>query len=287
MKESSLWFQEKLYNDIALTVRTKKTVVPPYWTGFQKLAIYDTEALGRMLVLDDVIQLCEKDEALYHELMAHWSLYAHPEPKRVLIVGGGDGGVAREVLKHSTVTSLTVVDIDPEVTLQVSKHMPSIGQRFHSNPITHLLHQDALKHLSGKKDEYDVIIVDSTDDIGVASALFEKNFLHQLHQALTSHGIMMFCVGGSLFLQSEELKKNIKKCSDIFGKSSVQPIFTGTASYLGGYFGSIAAFRDARDCARNIQIASERFTTCPINDLKWYSPSMHRSVTLRTPSILD
>lgn len=279
------WFKERLYPDIALTLRVEKVIVPPYHTGFQELAIYDTASLGRMLVLDGVIQLSEKDEAQYHEMMAHWPLYTHPCPKNVLIIGGGDGGVAREVLKHSSVESLTVVDIDPEVTKQTVEHMPWLGGDFHQNPRVQLLYEDAIHFIVGKDEKYDVVILDITDDMGSAVPLFGAEFISTVRNALTAQGVMLFCIGGSVFLQTEALRKNFQKCANVFGKENTKALFMGLASYHGGYFGSIAAFKDEQGYEKTLKNPSENFKERPIDGLKWYSPEMHRSVMLGAPSI--
>lgn len=279
------WFKERLYPDIALTLRVEKVIVPPYHTGFQELAIYDTASLGRMLVLDGIIQLSEKDEAQYHEMMAHWPLYAHSCPKNVLIIGGGDGGVAREVLKHSSVESLTIVDIDPEVTKQTVVHMPWLGGGFQQDPRVQLLHEDAVHFIVGKDEKYDVVILDITDDTGAAISLFGVEFISKIHSTLTAQGIMLFCIGGSVFLQTEELRKNFQKCASVYGKDNTKAIFMSLASYHGGYFGSIAAFKDEQGYERSLSNLSANFKKRFIDGLKWYSPEMHRSVTLEAPSI--
>lgn len=280
-----LWFKERLYPDISLALRIRNVIVPPYHTGFQELAIYDTFSLGRMFVLDNIIQLSEKDEAQYHEMMAHWPLYAHPCPKNVLIIGGGDGGVAREVLKHPSVESLTVVDIDPEVTKQTVEHMPRLGDGFHRHPKVRLLHEDALRFIVGKDSAYDVIILDITDDTGAATSLFGAEFILKIRNALTAQGVMLFCVGGSVFLQGEELQRNFQKCASVYGRENVKVIFMGLASYHGGYFGSIAAFKDEHGYESGLANVSENFKRRFIDGLKWYSPEMHRSVMLGAPSI--
>lgn len=284
-ENEDFWFKERLYPDISLALRIKNIIVPPYHTGFQELAIYDTFSLGRMLVLDGIIQLSEKDEAQYHEMMAHWPLYAHPCPKNVLIIGGGDGGVAREVLKHSSIESLTVVDIDSEVTRQTVEHMPWLGGGFHQHPKVRLLYGDALRFIAGKDGAYDVIILDITDDTGAATSLFGVEFILKIRNALTAQGVMLFCIGGSVFLQGEELQRNFQKCASVYGKENIQVIFTGLAVYHGGYFGSIAAFKDEQGRESGLANVSENFKKRFIDGLKWYSPEMHRSAMLGAPSI--
>ena len=143
-------------------------------TKFQELAVYDTESLGRILVLDDVVQTTELDEYLYHECLAHVPMFAHPNPEEVLIVGGGDGGTLREVLKHPSVKRATLVDIDEGVIDASKRFLPQWNVGF-SNPRARVVISDGLEFVAKSKGEYDVVIVDSTDPIGPGEVLFSES----------------------------------------------------------------------------------------------------------------
>ena len=130
-----LWFYEDLYSDVTYGFKVKRVVVPEKLTGFQKLMILDTERFGRVLVLDGIVQLTEEDEGIYHEWIAHWPIFALNRPaKHVLIIGGGDCGVAREVLRHRSVQKVTMVEIDRLVCDLTRQYMPSVCAGVYEDP---------------------------------------------------------------------------------------------------------------------------------------------------------
>src|SRR5690606_14122478 len=136
-------------------------------TDFQDLAIIDTVEFGRMLVLDDMVMTTERDEFVYHEMVAHPALVTHPNPQHVLVVGGGDGGVIREVLKHPSVKKAVLVDIDGKVIEYSKKFLPTIAGSL-DDPRVEVHVNDGYMHIHDHKNEYDVIMVDSTEPVGPA-----------------------------------------------------------------------------------------------------------------------
>ena len=157
---------------------------------FQKIEIFETRKLGRMLMLDGIIQLTEFDEFAYQEMMTHPALLAHPEPRRVLIVGGGDGGVAREVARHACVERIDQCEIDGKVVEASRRFLPTLSCGF-DDPRMHLHIGDGVRFVKEHPDEFDVIIVDSTDPVGPGAALFGEQFYQDAYRALRKDGVII------------------------------------------------------------------------------------------------
>lgn len=158
---------------------------------FQYLEIYQTESFGKLMVIDGCVMLTDRDNFLYHEMMVHPALCLHPDPKRVLIIGGGDCGTLREVLRHQSVESAVQVDIDERVTRLSEKYFPELCDS-NEDPRAQLLFDDGIAYVRNAADAaFDLIIVDSTDPVGPAEGLFNKAFYAQCHRALAQGGILV------------------------------------------------------------------------------------------------
>ena len=156
----SYLFKEKLFSDKS---------------EFQKIEIYDTYGFGKMLIHDDIVMSTTKDEAVYHEMISHVALFSHPKPEKVLIIGGGDGGTAREVLKHTSVKVCKMVEID-EMVVKASKEHIEYSREGLNHPHLELIIDDGIGFVKKTKESFDVVIVDSTDPIGPAQDLFGSDF---------------------------------------------------------------------------------------------------------------
>ena len=185
------WFEEQLEIKNGRSVKIMvKELLESYQSPFQKINIYDTVPYGKMLVHDDVIMLTEFDESHYHEMIAHVALNVHPVPQRILIIGGGDGGTLREVLKHKEVESAHLCEIDPDVIRLCKKYFPNLSSGFF-DPRTEVFYQDGAEFVKKRKNYYSVIIVDSSDPIGPAEVLFKEKFYQDMFNALTDDGIVI------------------------------------------------------------------------------------------------
>lgn len=185
-----LWMTESQTKNLGLSVRVKETL----FTGrseFQEVAIVDTEQFGRMLVLDGVFQTSIFDEFIYHEMIAHVPMFTHPNPKNVLIIGGGDGGTIREIVKHP-VESAEMVEIDGMVVEMSKRYLPEIAAALIQNhPKVTLRIDDGIKHMQNARDKYDVIIVDCSDPIGPGQGLFTHAFYEDVYKALKDDGLFV------------------------------------------------------------------------------------------------
>lgn len=153
---------------------------------FQKVEILNTEEFGKVLLLDGITQVSEKNEFQYHELMAHIPLLTQPDPKNILVIGGGDGGVDREVLKHPSVQKIDHVDLDGEVIEICKKHLPTVSGGAFQNTKLHLFIQDGRKFVEDSSDHYDAVIMDMTDPFGPSARLYTYEYFLAIKKRLRS-----------------------------------------------------------------------------------------------------
>ncbi len=184
-----LWYTEKQTEAYGITAKIKETYVREQ-TDFQDLAMIETEEFGTMLILDGMVMTTVRDEFVYHEMVAHPALFTHPNPKNVLVVGGGDGGVIREILKHPSVEKAVLVDIDGKVIEYSKKYLPSIACGL-DDPRVEVIVNDGYMHIHDHKNAYDVIMVDSTEPVGPAVELFSKGFYQGIYESLKEDGIFI------------------------------------------------------------------------------------------------
>ncbi len=184
-----LWLKELQIENAAMTYKVKETLHTEK-TAYQDLAIVDTYEFGRMLVLDGIVQTTIRDEFVYHEMITHIPLNTHKNPRKVLVVGGGDGGAIREILKHPSVEKAVLCEIDGRVVELCKQYMPEISCAL-SSPGAEVFIGDGIKYVMEHKNEFDVIIVDSTDPFGAAEGLFNINFYKSLYDCLTEDGIFV------------------------------------------------------------------------------------------------
>ncbi len=214
--------------------KIKKTL----FTGqspFQKLDFFESYDHGILFALDGLIMTSERDEFIYHEMLTHVSLFTHPGPKKVLVIGGGDCGALREILKHSSIDKIHLCEIDRMVVEKCEEIFPYVSEVL-NNPRIEAFYEDGFDFLKENTNIYDIILVDSTDPIGEAVKLFEVPFLGLCHQALTADGmVVMQC--GSPFYQTRFIKDLQRDMLDVFPLSQV---YTASVhSYPGGYWGFI------------------------------------------------
>ncbi len=215
-----LWYTEKQTENFGITARIKRTLHTEQ-TDFQKLDMIETEEFGNMLVLDGMVMTTEKDEFVYHEMVAHPALFTHPNPENVLVVGGGDGGVIREILKHDKVKKATLVEIDGKVIEYSKKYLPSIAGKL-DDPRVDVQVDDGFMHIIKSKNVYDVIMVDSTEPVGPAAPLFERGFYQGIYEALKEDGIFVAQTDNPWF--KEDLIRKVNK--------DVKEIFPITKVYI-------------------------------------------------------
>ena len=207
------WFHESLYPSVRQSLRIDK-VIYRNKTRFQDVLIFENEYLGRVLVLDDVVQTTEADEFYYHETLSHVPLVGHGAANAVLIVGGGDGGMLEEVLKHP-IDRAVLVDIDGEVVELCREHLSSICGAAFDDPRTELIIGDGVEFVETTEQRFDVIIVDSTDPVGPGEVLFGKPFYQACRSILRQNGIIV-TQNGVPFFQGPELTRTYRYFGELF-----------------------------------------------------------------------
>lgn len=206
------WFKEQSFLDWAQTFEVKDIIYEGK-SKFQTIKIFSTDLFGRVLVLDDVVQTTERDEFAYHEMLAHVPIVAHGHARTVLIIGGGDGGLLEEVLKHRTVEHVTMVEIDQDVIAASIEHLPSICKKAFEDPRTQLVIADAVgwaavTAMQANK-KFDVILIDRSDAVGPNVDLYSKDFYNDCRQLLSPDGIIV-AQCGSLMLNQPFIRAQLK-----------------------------------------------------------------------------
>ena len=224
------WFSETLYPEFQQSL-TMDDVLFEGCTAFQDAVIFRNSRFGRVLTLDGVIQTTERDEFCYHEMMAHVPMIAHGAVEKVLIIGGGDGGVLRETLKHPTVQT-TMIELDETVVEICREHMPSLSDGAFDNDRADVRFMDGIKFVKETDEKFDVIIVDSTDPIGPGKVLFTDNFYSDCARCLIERGILV-TQSGVTFMQDEEARATYQRMTSQFADSSLY--ITQVPTYAAGF----------------------------------------------------
>jgi spermidine synthase len=270
-----LWFRELQTEDLALGLRVR-SVLRRERTPYQELAVLDTYEFGRMLVLDGAIQLTERDEFLYHEMLAHVPLFAHPHPRRVLIVGGGDGGTLREVLKHPEVEAVTLCDIDERVTAAARELLPTLAVGFDDPRVT-VRHEDGVAFVAAHEAAFDVVLVDSTDPVGAGAGLYQAAFFASLRRALATPGIVCQQSESPLSLAEPFLMVQ-KGMRAAFGPKAVAVYLGFMPTYPNGLWTYSLAGQGVEDFAPRRPL---RFPT------RYYTEAIHRGALAVPPFVRE
>jgi len=242
-------------------------------SDYQRIELYETEGFGKLFVIDGTVQLVEKGERSYHEPLVHPVMLAHPKPKRVLVIGGGDGGTLREVLKHESVENAIMVEIDEKV-VEVSREYLKIDEGLlerlirGEEPKAKLIIGDGVEYMKSHKEHFDVIIVDSTDPVGPAKLLFSEDFYKNAYEALSEKGLYI-TQSGSVYLFTDEVLeayKNMKKAFDKVYYFTFPVIgYASPWSFLVGVKGDIDFMKVDLDRAKTL-------------DLEYYDPERHETL---------
>ncbi len=265
----SKWVTENLHADYAQSLRISEMLYDSE-TEHQRLKVFQNDTFGRVLTLDDVVQTTEGDNFIYHEMMSHVPIFAHGAAKRVLIIGGGDGGMAREVLKHNSVEHVTMVEIDAGVVTFSQTYLPMLSQGAFDDPRLELVIADGAEFIRETAGGYDVIIVDSTDPIGPGEVLFTDTFYGHAKRALATGGILA-TQNGVPFMQGDELTNTLRAFKALFAD------WTCYLATIPTYAGGPMAFGWGTDGdARQVspETLQARFDAAGI-ETDYYTPEVH------------
>ncbi len=275
------WYTELLHPELAQRLRIEAVVFHEK-TENHEIMVFEHAQLGRVLTLDGVLQTTEADEFVYHEMIAHVPLLAHGAAKRVLIVGGGDGGSLRRCLMHD-VAKATVVEIDRTVVECCRRHLPSIGAGAFDDARTELVIADGHAFVADTIDRFDVIIVDSTDPNGPGEVLFSREFYARCRRCLAPGGVLV-SQNGMPFLQGDELRDAAGRMSAVFAHAGFY--IAAIPTYYGGYvaFGWATDGADLRH--QPVEQIRERFAAAGL-ETRFYTPEIHVGAFNLPPFIAD
>ncbi|KAG8754391.1 hypothetical protein FRC14_005114 [Serendipita sp. 396] len=260
------WFREisPQWPGQAMTLKVKR-ILHVEKSLYQDVLVFESETYGNVLILDGVIQCTERDEFSYQEMIAHLPLASHPNPKKVLVIGGGDGGVVREVLRHESVEEVVLCDID-EAVIRVSKqYLPHMSELLDSSRVRVFV-GDGFKFLAENTSTYDVIITDSSDPVGPAESLFQKPYFQLLHDALAPGGTIS-TQGECLWIHLPLIKNTNTMVKEIF--PNVEYAFTTIPTYPSGQIGFCIASKDAE---RDLRTPLRK-----VSPTRYYNENVHRA----------
>ncbi|KAH0606355.1 uncharacterized protein H6S33_004016 [Morchella sextelata] len=242
------WFREisDMWPGQAMTLKVNK-VLHHEKSQYQDVLIFESSDYGNVLVLDNVIQCTERDEFAYQEMITHLAMNSHPNPKKVLVIGGGDGGVLREVVKHECVEEAILCDIDEAVIRLSKQYLPHMAEGF-KHPKSKVHVGDGFKFLEDYKNEFDVIITDSSDPEGPAESLFQKPYFELLFGALKEGGVITTQGSENQWLHLKLITELKKSCREVF--PVVEYAYTTIPTYPSGQIGFMVCTKDA---TRNVK----------------------------------
>lgn len=266
------WFQEQLYPGFSQSIAVTHCLFEKQ-TQIQKVQIFDAPVFGRVLVLDNAIQITERDNHIYHEMLVHVPMFAHGDVRDVLIVGGGDGGCLRETLKHP-VDSVTMVEIDSEVVELSRRFFPEVSGGAFQDDRADIVIDDAYRYVAEEKRRFDLILVDSTDPFGTANKLFTQEFYQRCYLRLRRSGMIVIQSGSPPFW-TESTEAAARPFMSVFGQ--LQDYIAPVPSYPMGMIvlrGASMTGASLSPCIETIRARVEKQAI----ETRYYEPGRHRAV---------
>lgn len=249
-------------------------------SAFQQIDVYEHPSFGRMLVLDGLVQTSERDEFPYHEMLTHVPMIAHPDPKRVLVIGGGDGGTLRHVLMHPSVERAVMVEIDERVTRLCLEFMPSIAGGALDDARAEVRFDDGIAFVRDTNESFDVILIDSSDPVGPGEGLFSPAFYANAKARLAPGGLMSV-QSGSPFMQQDELHRAYNNAITAFGRD-VRPYVSHTPTYPGTIWTFLLCGGSSVDAVTAAERAGARGVAT-----KYWTPALMRGAFDLPKIVLD
>lgn len=271
-------FQERL-SEHHSQVFTVDEVMYRGRTAHQDVLIFRNRLFGTVVALDGIVQLTERDNHIYHEMIAHVPLLAHGHAKRVLIIGGGDGGTLREVLKHPVVQA-TLVEIDREVIELAQRFVPDVAGNAFRDPRTRVIVGDGVDYVARTGSRFDVIIVDSTDPVGPGEELFSEAFYRACRKLLPSDGIIAV-QSGTPFYQPDQLENVCARLATAF--PAVSPFLAPVPTYAGGMLALVTAGPSRTALRPPSPILQARFPSLA-GKVRYYTPDVHEAAFRMAPA---
>lgn len=265
------WFTETLHGNVRTSYEIGKVLFDSA-TPHQRLIVADSLRFGRMVALDGATQLTMADEPAYHEMLAHVPILAHGKVEDVLIIGGGDGGMAEEVLKHRSVKRLVMVEIDAGVIDFAKEHLGELHRGCFDDPRFKLVIADGKDYAAKARDRFDLAIVDSTDPVGPGEVLFTREFYADCKRLLKPGGVLV-TQNGVPFLQPDELRNTVFNFAQLFADAGCY--LTVVPTYVGGFMALGWGTDDERLRAVTLGDLEQRFKAAGL-DTRYYTPEAHK-----------
>ncbi len=279
------WFDETLYSEWAHGGYMQRfeisRILHQTHTSQQNLIVFETPMFGRVLAIDGIIQTTERDEFIYHEMLVHVPLFAHGEARRVLIIGGGDGGALREVLRHPGPALARLVEIDPGVIEISRQFLPGLSQGAFDDARADLVINDGCDYVKSCGEKFDVILVDSTDPVGPGEVLFREEFYADCRQILADGGILAAQCGVP-FSQAGELTASHQRLAGVFDDAAVY--LAAIPTYVGGAMAFALAADSRAPKSVNADVLTRRLKDAGF-ETRYYSPAIHRAAFALPPYI--
>lgn len=269
MNKEDIWIEDTLEIKNGRTLKIKITKsLEKIKSKFQEIEVVESVPFGKILLIDGVIMLTETDEFCYHEMIAHVPLCVHKKAQKVLVIGGGDGGTVREILKHHQVKEVDVCEIDEKVIEISKKYFPNLANSLYNSKVK-IYCEDGNEFVKAEQNKYDLIIVDSSDPIGPAEVLFKRDFFEAIFQALKEDGIVV-TQAESFFYHSRIIKSLFSFIRDIYLISEYY--YTLVSTYSSGVIGFTF-------CSKKYHPINDFCETeaLKLNHLKYYNKDIHKS----------
>jgi spermidine synthase len=277
-----IWFTERDQN-VATSFRHSGDPLFREKSPYQKVEIYNTYQYGKMLTCDGMAMCTETDEHAYHEMITHVPMLTHIDPQKVLVIGGGDGGAVREIVKHEGIEKVVMVEIDKVVIEACKRHMPSLSSAL-SHPKLDLQIADGIQYVNDTADaSFDIVIVDSTDPVGPAEGLFGAEFYQQAHRILKPAGIMVTQSESPRF--NVQVFKEIYQCyHDIFGRQNVHCYLAFIPIYPSGMWSFSYCSKNGTHPIKNIK-EQQALQFIEKQQLSYYSLDVHKAAFALPPFV--
>jgi spermidine synthase len=267
------WIAETLFDDLGLRMSYRvDKVISETRTGHQELVLFEQPFFGKMLMLDGATQITERDEFIYQEMMSHVPLFAHGPAREVLIIGGGDCGIAEEVLKHKTVKRLTQVEIDPAIIAFSKEHFPEFAGPVFADKRFESVIGDGMKYVRRTERRFDVIIVDSTDPQGPGKILFSEKFYAACKRSMNKGGVLVTQNGVPIF-QPRELVSSVTRFRRLFADGACY--VAAIPTYIGGHLAMGWATDDRSLRHTSVKKLAARYRKAGSFSTQYWTPEVH------------
>jgi spermidine synthase len=276
------WFAESVIRPVRVSYKASR-VLAELKTGYQQIVILENATFGRVLMLDGAVQTTTQDEFIYHEMLAHVPLFTHGSARDVLIVGGGDCALAEEVLKHRAVQTVTQVELDPDVVELSRKYLSQINAPVFPDKRVRLRYDDGAAFVRNTQQSFDVVLIDSTDPVGAARALFTADFYRAVRSRLRPGGVLV-CQAGVPFVQANQFGSAMRHLATAF--PIVDSYLIASPSYFGGHLAFGWASDDLNADSADVPTLALRYAASGILT-RYYTPEVHRVAFVLPPYVAE